>query len=268
MKIAWRLEKLKSKFTGKKPLLTKQSARVAQSKTFFDNTKLLNTLPDFSFTPLSQTIEKACNRYKQQIPLILKPDTMKKILPFLILLLTQMASMAQEKNFSILGKVVDSATQQVLQGASAYCQNTTQGTITNKEGLFFLRLPNGGYDLVISFMGYEKKVIRISNNLPAVDTMHIALLKEEKSLAEVAVVASTELADGLARYGQFFIDHFIGTSPNASQCVIKNPEALKFYFFKKRNRLKVTAREDLIITNAALGIQYPLPAGFLQLRLQ
>ena len=68
MKIAWRLEKLKSKFTGKKPLLTRQSARVAQSKTFFDNTKLLNTLPDFSFTPLTQTIEKACKRYKQQLP--------------------------------------------------------------------------------------------------------------------------------------------------------------------------------------------------------
>lgn len=68
MKIAWRLEKLKSRFTGKKPLLTKQSARVAQSKTYFDNTKLLNTLPGFSFTPLSQTIEKACARYKQQLP--------------------------------------------------------------------------------------------------------------------------------------------------------------------------------------------------------
>lgn len=68
MKIAWRLERLKSKFTGNKPLLTKQSARVAQSKTYFDNTKLLNTLPDFSFTPLAQTIEKACRRYKEQLP--------------------------------------------------------------------------------------------------------------------------------------------------------------------------------------------------------
>lgn len=185
---------------------------------------------------------------------------MKKIIPFLILILMQLTSVAQEKTFAILGKVVDSATQQVLQGASAYCQNTTQGTITNKEGLFFLRLPNGGYDLVVSFMGYEKRVIRISNNLPVTDTMQIALLKEEKSLAEVAVVASTELKDGLEKYGKFFIEHFIGTSPNAARCVIKNPEALKFYFFKKRNKLKVTAREDLIITNEALGynIRYQL----------
>lgn len=185
---------------------------------------------------------------------------MKKIIPFLILLMTQITAIAQEKTFSILGKVVDSATQQLLQGASAYCQNTTQGTITNKEGLFFLRLPNGGYDLVISYMGYEKKVIRISNNLPAVDTMQIALIKEEKALAEVAVVASTEVPNGLEKYGHFFIDQFIGTTPNAAKCVIKNPEALKFYFFKKRNRLKVTAREDLIITNEALGynIRYQL----------
>lgn len=67
MKIAWRLERLKSTFTGNKPLLTKQSARVAQSKTYFDNTKLLNTLPDFSFTPIAQTIAKACKRYQEQI---------------------------------------------------------------------------------------------------------------------------------------------------------------------------------------------------------
>lgn len=181
-------------------------------------------------------------------------------MPVLILMLLQFAAIAQEKSFTILGKVIDSATQQVLTGASTYCQNTTQGTITNKEGLFFLRLPNGGYDLVISYMGYEKRVIRISNNLPSVDTMQIALLKEEKSLAEVAVVASAEVADGLAKYGQFFLEHFIGTSPNASQCVIRNPEALRFYFYKKRNRLKVTAREDLIITNDALGynIRYQL----------
>jgi nucleoside-diphosphate-sugar epimerase len=61
--IAWRIEKLKSLFTGKKPLLTRQSARVAQSKTRFDNTKVLERLPGFSFTPLSRAIEKSCEKY-------------------------------------------------------------------------------------------------------------------------------------------------------------------------------------------------------------
>jgi hypothetical protein len=63
MNIAWRLEKIKSVFTGKKPILTKESARVAQSQTWFENDKLLNALPGFSFTPLEKTIKKACELY-------------------------------------------------------------------------------------------------------------------------------------------------------------------------------------------------------------
>jgi dihydroflavonol-4-reductase len=65
--IAWRLEKLKAIFTGKKPLLTKESARVAQSQTWFENDKLLTALPGFSFTPLEQTIKKACENYSGTI---------------------------------------------------------------------------------------------------------------------------------------------------------------------------------------------------------
>ncbi len=63
MAVAWRLEKLKSIFTGEKPILTKESARVAQSKTWFENEKILNALPGFSFTPLENSIKNACKKY-------------------------------------------------------------------------------------------------------------------------------------------------------------------------------------------------------------
>lgn len=62
-KIAWRMEKLKSMMSGKKPLLTRQSARVAQSVTYFDNSKILKALPGFSFTPLEKAIQKNCELY-------------------------------------------------------------------------------------------------------------------------------------------------------------------------------------------------------------
>lgn len=65
--IAWRLEKFKKFFSGKPPLLTSESARIAQSRTFFDNRKILNALSDFSFTPLQQTISKACENYLRNI---------------------------------------------------------------------------------------------------------------------------------------------------------------------------------------------------------
>ena len=61
--MAWRWEGLKTFFTGKRSLLSKESARIAQTKTFFDNGKLLLSLPGFSFTPLEATIRQACADY-------------------------------------------------------------------------------------------------------------------------------------------------------------------------------------------------------------
>ncbi|HKB43812.1 MAG TPA: SDR family NAD(P)-dependent oxidoreductase [Chitinophagaceae bacterium] len=68
MAIAWRLEKWKSLFTGKRPLLTKESARVAMSQTYFENEKILKALPGFSFTPLEESIRKACEKYTSPQP--------------------------------------------------------------------------------------------------------------------------------------------------------------------------------------------------------
>ena len=63
--LAWRLEKFRSFFTGKNVLLTKETAKVAQSNTNFDNHKILDALPGFTFTSLEQTIKKACGRYAE-----------------------------------------------------------------------------------------------------------------------------------------------------------------------------------------------------------
>jgi dihydroflavonol-4-reductase len=61
--IAWRAEKVKSLLTGRSALLTRESARVAASKTFFNSAKILRLLPDFRFTPLEETIRTACQHY-------------------------------------------------------------------------------------------------------------------------------------------------------------------------------------------------------------
>jgi dihydroflavonol-4-reductase len=65
--LAWRLERLRSFFTRKPPLLTRETARVAYSKTYFENKNILTALPGFSFTPLEQTIQVACGKYLEQV---------------------------------------------------------------------------------------------------------------------------------------------------------------------------------------------------------
>ena len=65
--LAWRAAAVQALLRGEKPLLTKESARMAHSQTYFNNEKLLQALPGFQFTPLSTTIKKACQRYREQI---------------------------------------------------------------------------------------------------------------------------------------------------------------------------------------------------------
>lgn len=68
--IVWRVEAIKSRFTGKSPLLTKETARTAQAKVHFNNTKLLKIFPDFSYTPVEASIDRICAelRIKYRLP--------------------------------------------------------------------------------------------------------------------------------------------------------------------------------------------------------
>ncbi|MEI6584499.1 MAG: NAD-dependent epimerase/dehydratase family protein [Sediminibacterium sp.] len=62
--IVWRLEAVKSWFTKKTPLLTKETAKTARANVSFNNTKLLEQLPGFSYQPLSNSIERICKELK------------------------------------------------------------------------------------------------------------------------------------------------------------------------------------------------------------
>lgn len=140
-----------------------------------------------------------------------------------------------------------------MQAASVFAQNTTFGEATNADGNFIIKLPNGGYSLVVTYTGYETEAIRISNTSSQNDSLVFELSPKEKSLEEVTIAISNEVKDGWQKYGEFFTQNFIGQSKFAKQCVIKNPEVLHFYFSKKRNRLKVSATKPLMVNNFALG---------------
>jgi len=175
---------------------------------------------------------------------------MQNLRHFFVIITVLVSSIANAQ-FNITGKIIDAGSKEPLSGASVYCQNTTVGTVTNKDGQFSLSLKPGGYELIISFTGYQTKQLRISqsdNVLPDVE-----LSKEDKSLGEVIVKTSNEVKDGWEKYGNFFLDHFIGTTPNAAKTTLTNPEVLHFYLLKKSNKLRVLATDLLQIENRALG---------------
>jgi nucleoside-diphosphate-sugar epimerase len=56
--IAWRVEWVKSRLTGRRPLITRETARTSAKTFYFDNAKSLAAFPDFHYTPLLQTIDE------------------------------------------------------------------------------------------------------------------------------------------------------------------------------------------------------------------
>jgi hypothetical protein len=184
---------------------------------------------------------------------------MKKLLFFLAVSILSSTLFSQSTHYYISGKVVDAVSKNPLQAASVFAQNTTLGTTTDANGNFKLQLPNGGYDLAITYTGYETASKRITTS-DAANPIIMEIKQQEKSMAEVAIKSTSEVKDGWEKYGSFFTENFIGKTTNSKLCTIKNPDSLKFYFYKRKNRLKVLSNTPIEIENNALGykIKYAL----------
>ncbi len=63
--LVWRAEKIKSLFSNTEPLITKETARVAQMSVYYKNEKLLKLFPDFKYKSLENTVQFCCIRLLQ-----------------------------------------------------------------------------------------------------------------------------------------------------------------------------------------------------------
>jgi nucleoside-diphosphate-sugar epimerase len=62
----WRFYVLKSIFTNESSLLTRETACSAQAIVKYNNNKITNFLPFFTYTPLDETIKRVCRELQQQ----------------------------------------------------------------------------------------------------------------------------------------------------------------------------------------------------------
>ncbi|HQW84287.1 MAG TPA: NAD-dependent epimerase/dehydratase family protein [Ferruginibacter sp.] len=65
--IVWRLEAIKSFFTGKAPLVTKETSVTALANVNFDNSKLLRYLPQFTYRSIDESIKDICLALQQKL---------------------------------------------------------------------------------------------------------------------------------------------------------------------------------------------------------
>lgn len=63
--LVWRFEALKSMLTNEFALLTRETARSAQTVVRYNNSKLKNYFPTFAYTPIDETIKRVCNELQK-----------------------------------------------------------------------------------------------------------------------------------------------------------------------------------------------------------
>jgi CarboxypepD_reg-like domain len=181
---------------------------------------------------------------------------MKKM-QWLLLFLCLISSSAFSQQ-TIKGKVITSLNAVPVPGCSVFISNTSKGTVTDKNGYFELYdIPAGKHELVVSSIGYQTAVYPFSaEQLPLQVKFEVDV--KVKELQNVTVEPFTE--EGWNKWGKLFTDNFIGSTPNAKHCKIKNENAIRFRYYKKSKRVIAYADEPIVLENSALGyrISYQL----------
>lgn len=98
-------------------------------------------------------------------------------------ILGTLTTQAQKKNLS--GYVKDSLTNEFLIGATVLVKNTPIGVATNAYGYYSLQTDPGQVTLVISYIGYEQKVLTV--DLTKDQTLDILISERRQSLKEIVI---------------------------------------------------------------------------------
>jgi hypothetical protein len=164
-----------------------------------------------------------------------------------LLLLIPFSTFSQIK---ISGKVISNVDKKPIANASVFLSNAMVGNKTNDDGIFILNnVRPGQYDLVISIVGYETyhQTVKITNSDTALGDIEIAI--KENILQEV-VIKPNKFRD---RDYITFERLFLGSSDNASDCKILNPDILNIQDNTEIRTLTVSTDDFLVIENKALG---------------
>lgn len=146
------------------------------------------------------------------------------------------------------GKVVDTLGAP-LSNASVFISNTTFGTMTDQNGEFVIHyIPEGAFEIVISYVGYETLVYKISNS-----KSHFLFILKLKDVSLQNVTIRNYEKNGWERWGNLFTENFIGTSTVAYNCKMLNPKDIGFIYSEKKRVLAAYSEKPIIIVNKKLG---------------
>ncbi len=149
------------------------------------------------------------------------------------------------------GKIVDDATNTIVAGASTYYNNTSIGTTSNNAGEFSIIQPGiANADLIISSVGYETLVYKITNT-EFTGHPYLFQLKAKEALMENVLVLTNTTRQ---KYLQIFSENFLGITQEAASSKILNKDAIVFTNSTKNPGVLMAFTEiPLVIINKMLG---------------
>jgi len=122
-------------------------------------------------------------RFHDYWPLRMQKQSMGWLFFFILLLLVQ-PGFAQPKTVNISGTVKDASNRQTIPGAYIKVKGTDEGTVTDFDGNFNLKVSNPKAILDFSFMGFISQSVPLNGKIK----LDIVLQEEAKRLDEVVVI--------------------------------------------------------------------------------
>lgn len=157
----------------------------------------------------------------------------------------------------VIGQVLDQETQEPLQYVNVFIERSTLGAATNSSGDFQIEnIPDIGFNLVVSYVGYKTKVIPFNYKHDVENSKYIIEMEIDPVVLEsIQVVgqAKKRFKRNERKLLKRFMTEFLGRSDNAKKCVIENPEVLNFEVLDDEDSYRVTADAILYVQNRALG---------------
>lgn len=159
----------------------------------------------------------------------------------------------------ILGRVQDARTKEPLPFANVFIERSTLGAPTDIKGEFEIdNIPDIGFNLIVSYVGYKSKAIPFNYKQEVANTRFVIDMELDSiALESIQVIGKsrkrkTSLERDLLKR---FKEEFLGRSDNAKKCRIVNPEVLNFEVLDDRDNYSVTADDILFVENNALGFR-------------
>jgi hypothetical protein len=150
---------------------------------------------------------------------------------------------------TIKGKVYQ--VNEPFEGVAVYLNNTMLGTTTNADGEFSIPVKEGQYDLIISYLGYQK--INYALNTATYNQALIFTLEETYDLLDEIIIKKIVYDDEWNYNLTAFKQDFIGITELSDDCILLNPNVLYFDFNANENILTANARKPLKIKHKGLG---------------